>query len=138
MLKDKEEEIVNVFLFTPFISSYFLVPLISGQSHWGPFHVYTTGVLVRLLYGLVFSISLFPAFFVIIKLPLSKGGLKNVIRYIKTFVFIRFMILWMLLIVFSFLSEIYSGFTALYFIIAGFCFYYQIDYIDYFKKHSNL
>src|SRR4030042_1225348 len=139
IMKDNDKnDIVFGFYFTPFISSWSILILISGKSSWGPYSIDVIGIKARILGLMILIISLIPAFYIFYKFPKLEGGKDKVREVIYYFIKSSFFYLWLLTIVCLFISKIFNYFIILYIFLLIMCFKYQIDFMKKVKSFINL
>jgi len=131
---------IIVFYVVPYISDYSINKLILGGNSLGPYGSVFSDFQVRFfgLIGVIIWMIILNN--VLIKWPKEYGGKHKMKIVIKTFFKSIFLPMWMLLIIVSFIYEIYKSFylKILYFIMIGICFYFQREFIKTEKRILDL
>lgn len=147
MIKNKQYDkkanfVDDIFAFygIPILSQFSLISIITGESKWGPYKECLNHIQVRLIGLFALLICIIITYNVLIKWPKECGGTQKVKVVMKEFFTSIFLLVWILLIIVSFIYEIYKSFylKILYFIMLGICFYFQREFIKTEKRILDL
>lgn len=127
---------ILAFYITPYISTFAIISILSGESLWGPYKEGLNSIQVRIIGLFALYFCIYVMYNILIKWPRFKGGVKYAKKILKIFFKSKFFILWILSLIIYCNYQIYNiiYLKLLYFLIMCLCTYYQYKFIKTIKS----
>lgn len=129
-------EIKGTFYMVPFLSDFAILSIITGENRWGTYRIAMNSMQMR-LYGIfILFLCGYITYNVLIEWPKKNNRPEKVKDVLKIFFTSYFFYLWLLLLIVSFLYEIYGLIIIKisYYIILGACLYFQYKFMKKVEK----